>query len=541
MYKILVTDKVSDQGLAKLYEHQNFTVEHQTNLTPADLKTVIGGYDGLIVRNQTKVTKEIIQAAGNLRVIARAGVGVDNIDIDAATRKGIIVVNSPGGNTISATEHTMAMMLSLSRNIPQAHHSASQGKWEREKFKGVELFKKTLGIIGMGKIGTEVAKRAKAFEMSIIGYDPYLTEERASKLGVTKGSLDEIAEQADFITLHTPLIKETRHIIDEAFLAKTKKGVRIINCARGGLVNEQALLQAIEDGHVAGAALDVFEKEPVITEGLLKLPNVIVTPHLGASTQEAQIRVAEDVSEEIINIFESQSIRHAINMPQTSGKNQERMEPYLLLGEQVAQLGIQLLHEAPEKIDITYGGELLDEDTKLITRTIMKGILSHHLGSTVNLVNALHLLKEQGLTYNIQRNASYKGFSNYMEVTLYKEGKQVNIGAAIINGFGARIVKLNDYRIDVRPEQHLLYIKHLDIPGMIGQVGSILGDNDTNIGTMQVGRREIGGEAVMVLTLDKTVSQPVLDQIKGLIGMKDAQILELTTGYTFQEEPFVEV
>jgi len=292
MFNILVTDKVSEEGLKKLYAHKDFIVEHQPGIAPEDLKATIGQYDGLIVRNQTKVTKDIIEASGNLRVIARAGVGVDNIDVDAATRKGIIVVNSPGGNTISATEHTLAMMLSLSRNIPQAHKSAAAGKWEREKFKGVELFKKTLGVIGTGKIGTEVAKRAKAFGMAVLGYDPYLTEERAAKLGIKKATLDEIAAQADFITLHTPLMKETRHLINEAFLAKTKKGVRIINCARGGLVDEQALLQALQEGRVAGAALDVFENEPEITPGLLELPNVIVTPHLGASTREAQVRVA---------------------------------------------------------------------------------------------------------------------------------------------------------------------------------------------------------------------------------------------------------
>ncbi|KHD84395.1 D-3-phosphoglycerate dehydrogenase [Heyndrickxia ginsengihumi] len=541
MYKVLVTDNVNDEGLTKLYEHEHFTVDKNTELPPKEIKEIIHQYDALIVRNQTKVTKEIIEHAANLKVIARAGVGVDNIDVDAATRKGIIVVNSPGGNTISATEHTLAMMLSLSRNIPQAHQSTTNGLWERDKFKGVELYQKTLGVIGMGKIGTEVAKRAQAFKMTILGYDPYLTEERASKLGIKKATLNEIAAASDFITVHTPLIKDTKHLINEAFLAKTKKGVRLVNCARGGLIDEHALLAALHSGHVAGAALDVFENEPKITEGLLKQANVIVTPHLGASTQEAQIRVAIDVSEEIINIFESQSIRNAINMPQTSGEVQGRMEPYLMLGEQVAQIGIQLLNDAPEKIDITYAGELIEEDTSLLTRTIIKGILTYHLGESVNLVNAIHLLKEQGLTYNIQKNAKNKGFSNYLELTLHKHSKEIKVGAAIINGFGARIVKLNEYRIDVRPEQHLLYIKHQDIPGMIGQVGSILGKNDTNIGTMQVGRKEIGGEAIMVLTLDKKIEQNVADNIKSLIGMKDIQTLELTTGYNFQDSPFIEV
>lgn len=535
MFKVLVTDGISESGLMPLYEHPNFEVDRYDQLEPNELFSIIGNYDVLIVRSQTNVTKELMDVAPRLRIIARAGVGVDNIDVDAATKKGIIVINAPGGNTIAATEHTMAMLLSLARKIPHAHQSTTNGNWERKKYQGIELYEKTLGIIGMGKIGTEVSKRAKSFQMNILGYDPYLTEERAKKLGITKASLDEIAELSDFITIHTPLIKETKGLVNECYLSKMKRGVRIINCARGGIIDESALLAGLQSGKVAGAALDVFEQEPPANFELLNHPNVIVTPHLGASTEEAQEKVALEVSAEIINICEYQSIRSAVNMPQITSESQARMQPYLQIGEQMAGIAIQLLKAAPEKIQIAYFGELLDEDTSLLTRSIIKGILSHHLSDSVNLINAFHLLKEQGVHYKIQKEASNKGFSNYMELTLYKNGKKVSVAATVLIGLGARIVKIDDYRIDVKPETHLLYIKHHDIPGMIGRVGSILGDHNVNIGTMQVGRSTVGGEAIMILTLDKKIDHPEAMQIQSLKGIKDIQILELATGYTLEE------
>ncbi|MDQ1144606.1 D-3-phosphoglycerate dehydrogenase [Bacillus sp. SORGH_AS 510] len=535
MYKVLVTDGISNTGLKSLLEHPNFVVDRQPTLPVEELKTIIANYDALIVRSQTKVTDELLAAATRLRVIARAGVGVDNIDVNAATRKGIIVINAPGANTIAATEHTLAMMLSLARKIPQAHKKTSNGEWDRNSFKGVELYKKTLGVIGMGKIGTEVAKRAKSFGMNILGFDPYLTEERAQKLGITKASLDLIAQESDFITIHTPLTNDTRGIINDEYLSKTKKGVRFVNCARGGIIDEKALVRAIQSGHVAGAALDVFEKEPVADPELLENPNIIVTPHLGASTVEAQEKVAQEVSAEIIDIFETQSIQHAVNMPQMSGETQAKLQPYLLLGDQMGQLVIQLLNkQAPTKIEINYYGDLVNEDTELLTRTLLKGILSYHLSDSVNLINALHLLKEQGVSYNVVKNATNKGFANYMELSVSQGNDTAKIGATVLNGYGARILKINQYRIDVKPEKYLLYIKHRDVPGMIGKVGSLLGDHNINIGTMQVGRTEVGGEAIMVLTLDKTLSPNVIRVLKLIDGLKEAQVLELTTVDTFE-------
>ncbi|MDQ0198715.1 phosphoglycerate dehydrogenase [Neobacillus ginsengisoli] len=534
MYKVLVTDGISDTGLKSLVDHPNFTVDRQPTLPEAELKKIIGDYDALIVRSQTKVTEELLESANQLRVIARAGVGVDNINVNAATRKGIIVINAPGANTIAATEHTLAMMLSLARKIPQAHQKTLTGEWDRNSFKGVELYKKTLGVIGMGKIGTEVAKRAKSFGMNILAFDPYLTEERAKKLGMTKASLDLIARESDFITVHTPLTKDTKGLVNEEYLRKTKKGVRFVNCARGGIIDEKALVKAIQSGHVAGAALDVFEKEPVADPELLHNPNIIVTPHLGASTVEAQEKVAQEVSAEIIEIFESQSITNAVNMPQMSGEVQQKMQPYLLLGEQIGQLVIQLLKEAPSKIEINYHGDLVEEDTELLTRIMIKGVLSHHLSDSVNLINALHLLKEQGVSYNVQKNATNKGFANYMELTVSQGNETATVGATVLNGYGARIVKMNQYRIDVRPEEHLLYILHQDMPGMIGKVGSLLGDYQINIGTMQVGRTTVGGQAVMVLTLDKKVNPEVIQSLTLINGLNEAQSLELSNVETVE-------
>ncbi|MBS4175137.1 phosphoglycerate dehydrogenase [Bacillus sp. FJAT-49736] len=531
MFKVLVTDAISESGLLPLYEHPKFHVDRYDQLPPEKLFAIIEHYDVLIVRSQTNVTKELISKAPHLRIIARAGVGVDNIDVEAATLNGVIVINAPGGNTIAATEHTLAMLLSLARKIPHAHQSTIKGNWERKKYQGIELYEKTLGIIGMGKIGTEVAKRAQSFQMNILGYDPYLTEDRAKKLGITKADLDEIAQISDFITIHTPLIKDTKGLVNGSYIQKMKKGVRVINCARGGIIDEAALFEGLQSGIIAGAALDVFEQEPPANFELLNHPNVIVTPHLGASTEEAQEKVALEVSAEIINICESHSIRSAVNMPQITGELQRRMQPFLQIGEQMAHIAIQLFDKAPDKIQIAYFGELLEEDTNLLTRSIIKGVLSHHLSDSVNLINALHLLKEQGVIYKIQKEASNKGFSNFMELSLYKGKEKLTIGTTILNGLGARIVSINDYRIDVKPEKHLLYIKHLDMPGMIGRVGSILGDHLVNIGTMQVGRSAVGGEAIMILTLDKKIDAPVASQLQSLTGIENVQILELPAGY----------
>ncbi|RYL95705.1 phosphoglycerate dehydrogenase [Sporolactobacillus sp. THM7-4] len=527
MYNVIVTDAISETGLQALLSRPDFQVDKDTNLTPAQLIDRIQNYDALIVRSQTQVTKDVIQAADRLRVIARAGVGVDNIDIDAATEKGIIVINAPEGNTIAATEHTMAMMLSLARKIPLAYDSLIHGKWERKLFKGVELYQKTLGVIGMGRIGTEVAKRARSFQMNILGYDPFLTEDRAKKLGITKASLDEIAEQADFITVHTPLTPETRGLVDAEYLAKTKKGVRLINCARGGIIDEQALVDAVNSGHVAGAAIDVFEHEPPENKGLTNNPNIIVTPHLGASTAEAQEKVAQSVSAEIVDIFTTGAVQHAINLPHISASVQQKIRPYLTLGQQMAELLMQVFQKAPEKIKINYYGELFLEDTGLLTRQMIKALLSFYLDTSVNIVNVMQVLKAHGLSYSVQKNAAHKGFTHFIELEIMNGDDRATIGCTFLPGFGGRIVSINGYRLDMEPEQYLLYIKHIDVPGMIGNVGSLLGKSDLNIGSMYVGRQAIGGEAIMILTVDKPVSEAVRKDLLSLPDLHDVQFAEI--------------
>lgn len=527
MYKVIVTDTISETGLQALLSHAKFQVEQRTGLTPAELIQVIREYDALIVRSQTQVTREIIQAADRLKVIARAGVGVDNIDIEAATEKGIIVINAPAGNTIAATEHTLAMMLALARNIPQAYKSLTSGKWERKLFKGVELYQKTLGVVGMGRIGTEVAKRAKAFQMNILGYDPFLTEDRAKKLGIMKADLNTIAEQADFITVHTPLTAETRGLIDADYLAKTKKGVRLINCARGGIIDEQALIDAVNSGHVAGAAIDVFEHEPPENTDLIHNPKIIVTPHLGASTAEAQEKVAQSVSEEIIDIFENGSVQHALNLPHISAAVQQKIRPYLTLSGQMAELLMQIFKKAPKKIRINYYGELFLEDTGLLTRQMIKALLSFYLDASINIVNVMQVLKAHSLSYSVQKNAAHKGFTNFIELEIEHDGEKAAIACTYLPGFGGRIVSINGYRLDMEPEEYLLYISHIDVPGMIGNVGSLLGKGHINIGSMYVGRQAIGGEAVMILTVDKPVPEEIRKQLLSISDLHDVQFAKI--------------
>lgn len=527
MHKVIVTDAISKTGLRALIGNPNFEVVQKTDLSPAELIDEIKDYEALIVRSQTKVTREVIAAGDNLKIIARAGVGVDNIDIEAATEKGVIVINAPAGNTIAATEHTMAMMLAMARNIPQAYQSLTAGRWERKLFKGVELYQKTLGIVGMGRIGAEVAKRAKGFRMNILGYDPFLTDDRARKMGIIKASLDTIAEQADFITVHTPLTAETRGLIDADFLAKTKRGVRLINCARGGIIDEEALINAVDSGQVAGAALDVFVHEPPENPGLTQNPKIVVTPHLGASTAEAQEKVAQSVSEEIVEVFETGSVQHALNLPHISASVQQKIQPYLTLSEQMAELLMQVFQKAPEKIKINYYGELFLEDTGLLTRQMIKALLSYYLDSAINIVNVMQVLKAHSLSYSVQKNAAHKGFTNFIELEIANGDDAATIACTYLPGFGGRIVSINGYRLDMEPEKYLLYISHLDVPGVIGHVGSILGKGHINIGSMYVGRRAIGGQAVMVLTIDKPVPDEVRQEVLSIPDLQDIQFVEI--------------
>ncbi|MGC5324508.1 phosphoglycerate dehydrogenase [Brevibacillus sp. SYSU BS000544] len=527
MYKVLISDPLSEYGIQKLLDAPDVEVVQKPGLSPSDLLAEIGEYDALLVRSQTQVTQEVLVAAKKLKAVGRAGVGVDNINLNAATEAGIVVINAPDGNTISTAEHSFAMLMSLARNIPQAHKKLTDGTWDRKSFQGVELNNKTLGVIGMGRIGSEVAKRAKAFNMKVIGFDPFLTEERAKKLGIVSGSVEDIVREADFITVHTPLTKETRYILSTNEFAKMKDGVRVINCARGGIIDEKALYEAILTGKVAGAALDVFEQEPPVDNPLIGLPQVVVTPHLGASTVEAQENVAIDVSEELLKILRGEAFKNAVNLPSIPAHILEKVQPYFELGEKLGNFLAQATVGALQEVTITYSGELTEVDTSPLTRTILKGVLAFRLGEEVNYVNAPHLAKVRDITVNEQKSSHNRGFTNLITLELKTNLQTRTVAGTRLNGYGARIVKIDGYGIDVAAEGQLLYIHHNDRPGVIGRVGTILGTNEVNIATMQVGRRDIGGDAIMLLTVDKPLSAELLDTLGELGEIKSVRQIEI--------------
>jgi len=527
MFKVLVSDPISDMGIQLLYDASDVEVVKQTGLSEDELVAIIGDYDALLVRSQTRVTEKIMNAGTKLKVVGRAGVGVDNIDLEAATKRGIVVINAPDGNTIATCEHTFAMMMSVARSIPQAYKKTVGGEWDRKTFVGVELRNKVLGILGMGRIGSEVARRAKVFGMDVIGYDPFLTEERAEKLGVKLGSVNEIAAQADFITVHTPLTPETRHLIGKPQFELMKKGARIINCARGGIIDELALVEAIEQGIVAGAAFDVFEVEPPQADHpFLNSPKIIVTPHLGASTIEAQENVAIDVSEEVLHILRNEPFKNAVNMPPVPANVLNALQPYFNLGEKIGDVLGQIIQGAVHEIVVSYAGDLSDVDTSPLTRYIVKGIFAKQLES-VNVVNAMHLAKTRNVNIMVQTSSSSSSFTNLVTVTVKSKQEEKTLAGTLLAGVGERIVRIDQYPVDFAPEGNLLLISHNDKPGIIGRVGTLLGNNDANIATMQVGRKGVGGSAIMVLTIDKPASQDVLDELNQLPEIVNIRALTL--------------
>lgn len=524
MFKVLVSDPISDLGIQQLMDAADVEVDKKPGLSEDELVQIIPQYDGLLVRSQTKVTEKIMEAGTRLKVIGRAGVGVDNINLEAATQRGIIVINAPDGNTITTCEHAFAMMMALARHIPQAYAKTINGEWDR-KFLGVELRNKTLGVLGMGRIGSEVAKRAKAFGMEILGYDPFLTEDRAEKLGVKLATVDEIIRKADFITTHTPLTPETKHMIARPQFEVMKKGMRIVNCARGGIIDEMALVEAIDQGIVAGAAFDVFEKEPPEADHpFLNHPKIIVTPHLGASTVEAQENVAIDVSEQVLHILRNEPFKNAVNMPPVAASVMNKLQPYFELGEKIGIFLSQLNNQAVKEIHVDYAGDLAEVDTQPLTRYIIKGVLSRHFAGDVNIVNSMHLAKVRDINVVVSQASATKGFTNLISVTLKaQDGAERRVAGTLLNGYGARIVQIDKFPVDVAPEGHLIFISHNDKPGIIGHVGTLLGKNDVNIASMQVGRKLVGGEAIMVLTVDKAVTKDVLDDLTKLPELNKAQ------------------
>lgn len=521
--KVLVSDPIAEQGIEIL--KKDIVVDIATGLEPSELIKRIGNYEALIVRSETQVTKDVINAGKKLKIIGRAGVGVDNIDVTAATERGIIVVNAPEGNTISAAEHTIAMMMSMSRNIPQANASLKGKKWDRKKFMGVEVRGKTLGVVGLGRIGSEVAKRALGMEMVILAYDPFISAERAKDLGVELTTVEDIVRRADYITVHTPLTKETKDLISTKEFAIMRKGVRLINCARGGIINEEALAKAIKEGIVAGAAIDVFTKEPPFENPLIELDRVIMTPHLGASTEEAQINVAVTVAEQIVNALKGLPVKNAINMPYVKAEVMQIIEPYLPLAEKLGKLGTQLIGNY-ETIEISYCGEIADHNVAPVTLAVLKGLLEPMLGAGVNYVNAPTIAKERKLKVIESKSKTVVGYPSQISIKLSKKGEERIISGTVI-GKEPRIVQLDEYLIDVIPSGFMIVTRIEDRPNIIGPCCMILGKNDINIAGMQVGRIKAGGEAIMVLNIDNEVDSRILDEIKEVDGIIDAKLVVL--------------
>ncbi len=521
--KVLVSDPIAEQGIEIL--KNDMDVDIATGLEPSELIKRIGNYEALIVRSETQVTKEVINAGRKLKIIGRAGVGVDNIDVNAATERGIIVVNAPEGNTISAAEHTIAMMMSMSRNIPQANASLKGRKWDRKKFMGVEVRGKVLGVVGLGRIGSEVAKRALGMEMIILAYDPFISADRAKDLGVELTTVEDIVRRADYITVHTPLTKETKDLISTKEFAIMKKGARLINCARGGIINEEALAKAVKDGIVGGAAIDVFTKEPPFENPLLELDRVILTPHLGASTEEAQINVAVTVAEQIVNALKGLPVKNAINMPYVKAEVMQIIEPYFPLAEKMGKLGTQVIGNY-EKVEISYCGEIADQNVAPVTLAVLKGLLEPMLGAGVNYVNAPTIAKERKVKVVESKSKTVVGYPSQISIKLSRKGEERIISGTVI-GKEPRIVQIDEYMIDVIPSGFMIVTRIEDHPNIIGPCCMILGKNDINIAGMQVGRIKAGGEAIMVLNIDSEVDSGILDEIKAVDGIIDAKLVVL--------------
>ncbi len=528
--KIFVADDVSDTGLQPL-RTAGFNVEKRVGLARAELFEALKDSDGLIVRSETKVTADLLEEATSLRVIGRAGVGVDNIDVPAATLRGVVVMNAPDGNTITTAEHTMALLISLARSIPQANSSLKAGRWERKKFIGVELQGKTLGIVGLGRIGRVVASRARALGMQIVAYDPFIAPEQARDLEIELAPLDDVYARADFLTVHTPLTAETRGLIDREVLRKMKHGARLINCARGGLVDEDALYEALTDGSIAGAALDVFSEEPPpANHRLLQLEQVIATPHLGASTTEAQEGVAFTVAEQMRDFFLTGVLRGAVNVPAMSVKEFNVMQPYVALAESLGRFQAQLVEQAVNEVRIEFAGEIVDLDATPVTRAFLAGFL-RDVSARVNVVNAFLIADERGIKVTTTYVRSAGDNAPAMRTEIMAGSSRRSLAGNLI-GYGGqrrerRITEIDGFHLEARPEGHLLVMRNYDVPGVIGKVGTILGEGGVNIGRFHLGRRERGGEAIAVIEVDGQLGRETLQSLRALEQVISAQPIEL--------------
>lgn len=529
MPEILICDPVAGEGLDILRRAGNVVVE--TGLSEEQLLQRAPRFDAIMVRSQTKITRAVLEAADRLQIVGRAGVGVDNIDVEAATERGVIVVNSPAGNTVAVAELVLGMMLSLVRRLVPAHQSVAAGEWKRSAFMGSQLYNKTLGVIGVGRIGVEVSKRAQAFGMQVLGYDPFLTTARAGQLQIEAVSVDDILKRADIITIHTPLIKETQHLIDKRALSLMKGGAILLNCSRGGIVDEAALYDALKSGKLGGAGLDVYEVEPPKNSPLLSLPNVILTPHLGASTEEAQVEVALDVARQIVDVLGGRPPQSAVNLPPLPPETREYIGPFLPLVEKMGRMQAQLADGRIESVELTYSGKLDGYDTSALTRVFLKGLLQGSFAQAVTYVNAPALAESRGVEVKESKQSRSGGYADLIQTRVERNdnGRQRvrQIDGTVFNGGEPRVVAIQGLRVDVVLGGTLLIIPNTDKPGMIGVVGTILGQAGINITAMDVGRKNVGENAVMVISLERPIEDALMQKINSNPDLLGARQVDL--------------
>ncbi len=524
--KVIITERIAQAGIDMLKE--NADVDVRFNIERKELLKIITNYHGIIVRSVTVIDEELLEAAENLKVVGRAGNGIDNIDLDAATRRGIMVVNTPESNTVSAAEHTIGMLLASCRNIPQANQFIKSGQWGRNQFKGNELNGKTVAIIGLGRIGGLVATRLQAFNMKVIGYDPYISNERFKLLGVEKkDNLEELMKEADIITVHTPKTEETVGMIGEKELEMARDGIRLVNVARGGIIDEKALYNALKKGKVASAAIDVFENEPCPDNPLFEFENTVVTPHLGASTVEAQNKVGTSIARQVINVLEGKLAPNAVNMPSLLDRELEALKPYIVLAEKLGKVYYQLEKKSISKVEIKYSGGITEYKTETLTRAFLKGLLEPVIRERVNYVNAKLLAKNRGIEIVESLDSTISQYTNLIYITIYNGDSVFTLAGTLFGREEPRIVELNGYEIDVEPSSYMLLVRNEDKPGVIGCVGTIMGVNKINIATMRVSRNVKGGKALMVLTVDSEVPRDLLKMLEKVDLVTEVRLIKL--------------
>lgn len=525
--RILVTDDLEQSGV-DILRREGFDVDARPSVPPEELKKIISSYEALVVRSATQVTADLIAAASRMKVIGRAGTGVDNIDVDEATRRGILVMNTPGGNTISAAEHTVSMLLSLARNIPQAHMSLARGEWNRKKYIGTEVFEKTVGIVGLGKIGREVALRCQGFGMKVVGYDPILANEVAQKLNIELLSLDELFRRSDFISLHTPLNDETRGLLNDDSLARCKHGVRVINCARGGIIDEDALLRALQSGRVGGAALDVFEKEPPKGSPLLVHEHVIATPHLGASTEEAQEKVAIQIAHQVVDALRDRGFAGVVNSSALQLTMKQEVRPFVSLAEKMGSLVVQMTAGKVRRVQIGTWGDLVTSSIDLLRAGILKGILSRVLPDPVNYINAPFLAEEMGLAVVNQRESDGENFTNLLRVRYETDQEVKDVAGTVFGTSSIRLVKMDGFRFEVKPDGYLLIYNNVDKPGMLARVGGVLAKFNVNIAGVSLGRSGVGANALTVMNIDSDIPREGMGELLKQEGVTGLRVINLT-------------